>query len=307
MVHRSDCPRSLSLPRCAAARDAPRLLVSRRHIRRRAILRDARASRPADRRAAGPQVARRRPDGRPRVGPRVQTDAGVRQVDMLPALRDELLELKATSRRTGPNDLVFATSAANLMNASTIRNRVPAAAVKLADARLVKDGDVPLPERLTPHKLRDMFASVRVAIVVDPGSVMDQLGHTDPGFTLRVYRHGMRRDEASAKALRDSHGSPVNAGLSEDGHGWARPSDLSRVKRGRIDHGTVRRPCKCVEVRPRHRARSSADLRTGLLGLRRGVARGVNHENGGERRLGRHLPRVCRRVIEGSCGRSVTP
>jgi hypothetical protein len=31
---------------------------------------------------------------------------------------------------------------------------------------------------------------------------MDQLGHTDPGFTLRVYRHGMRRDAASKEKLR---------------------------------------------------------------------------------------------------------
>jgi integrase len=31
---------------------------------------------------------------------------------------------------------------------------------------------------------------------------MDQLGHTDPTFTLRVYRHGMRRDHASKAALR---------------------------------------------------------------------------------------------------------
>ncbi len=30
-----------------------------------------------------------------------------------------------------------------------------------------------------------------------------QLGHTDPAFTLRVYRHGMRRDEASKQALRE--------------------------------------------------------------------------------------------------------
>jgi hypothetical protein len=29
---------------------------------------------------------------------------------------------------------------------------------------------------------------------------MDQLGHTDPGFTLRVYRHGMRRDHAAKEA-----------------------------------------------------------------------------------------------------------
>ena len=32
---------------------------------------------------------------------------------------------------------------------------------------------------------------------------MDRLGHTDPSFTLRVYRHGMRRDAASRTALRE--------------------------------------------------------------------------------------------------------
>jgi integrase len=42
-----------------------------------------------------------------------------------------------------------------------------------------------------------------VALGLDPGSVMGQLGHTDPAFTLRVYRHGMRRDEASKDALRE--------------------------------------------------------------------------------------------------------
>lgn len=31
---------------------------------------------------------------------------------------------------------------------------------------------------------------------------MDQLGHTDPTFTLRVYRHGMRRDTESRAQLR---------------------------------------------------------------------------------------------------------
>jgi hypothetical protein len=31
---------------------------------------------------------------------------------------------------------------------------------------------------------------------------MDQLGHTDPGFTLRVYRHGMRRDHTTKEILR---------------------------------------------------------------------------------------------------------
>jgi integrase len=46
------------------------------------------------------------------------------------------------------------------------------------------------------------FASILVALGVDPGSVMDQLGHADPAFTLRIYRHGMRRDLAAKQRLR---------------------------------------------------------------------------------------------------------
>jgi integrase len=74
--------------------------------------------------------------------------------------------------------------------------------VAFANEKLTDAGDVPLPEGLAPHKLRHTFASILVALGVDPGSVMDQLGHADPGFTLRVYRHGMRRDGSARAHLR---------------------------------------------------------------------------------------------------------
>jgi hypothetical protein len=88
---------------------------------------------------------------------------------------------------------------------------------------------------------------------------MAQLGHTDPKFTLRIYTHGMRRqggdkqrlqalvegrvwapmgtgsavsgsEDVSAKTP-DNDETPVDAGASDDGRGWFRTSDLSRVKR----------------------------------------------------------------------------
>jgi integrase len=144
-----------------------------------------------------------------------KTDAGVRQVDMLPVLRDELLLLKASARCAAASDLVFGTSHSRSQSASNVRNRVLAPAVNRANERLAEDGEVPLPERLSPHKLRHTFASLLVALGVDPGSVMDQLGHTDPTFTLRVYRHGMRRDEGSKRALREL------VGLNGQPSGWA--------------------------------------------------------------------------------------
>ena len=113
-------------------------------------------------------------------------DAGVRPVDMRPSLRNELLSLKAGARKAEPNGLVFPTTTGHRDGPSNIRRRVLAPAVKRANERLTEVGEVPLPERLTPHKLRHTFASLLVALAVDPGSVMDELGHTDPAFTLGV-------------------------------------------------------------------------------------------------------------------------
>jgi integrase len=132
-----------------------------------------------------------------------KTDAGIREVDILPVLRDELLALKASARRElKPSDRVFPTSNGTRHGESNIRRRVLAPAIELANEHLAAAGEVPLREHLTPHKLRHTYASLLVALGVDPGSVMDQLGHTDPTFTFRVYRHGMRRDAASKAALR---------------------------------------------------------------------------------------------------------
>ncbi len=131
-----------------------------------------------------------------------KTDAGVRQIDLLPALHDELAAYKAQAPNTTPNGLVFTTAAGTELIQGNIRRRVLDKTVEKANEKLTEARDVPLPEGLTPHKLRHTFASILVALGVDPGSVMDQLGHTDPGFTLRVYRHGMRRDAASMEKLR---------------------------------------------------------------------------------------------------------
>ena len=54
----------------------------------------------------------------------------------------------------------------------------------------------------SPPKLRHTFASILVAIGKDPTYVMQQLGHTDPAFTLRVYSHMMRRSEEEREELK---------------------------------------------------------------------------------------------------------
>jgi integrase len=71
-------------------------------------------------------------------------------------------------------------------------------AIRRANERLSKRGMEPISERVTPHSLRRTYASMRAALRDDPVYIAEQLGHTDPGFTFRVYqRAAKRRDRLS--------------------------------------------------------------------------------------------------------------
>lgn len=140
-----------------------------------------------------------------------KTDAGVRRIDLLPVLASELRALRAKVKPES-DDRVFPTQEGGPMNASNVRNRILAKAVDRANEHLAEAEATPLPESLTPHKLRHTCASLLVAVGVDPGAVMDQLGHTDPTFTLRIYRHGMRRDPESKALLQGLVGAEQREG-----------------------------------------------------------------------------------------------
>ena len=97
---------------------------------------------------------------------------------------------------------VFATRQGRAPSKTTSAAGVFNAAVRRANENLERDGLVPLPDGLTPHKLRHTFASMLVAVGSDPVHVMSQLGHTDPAFSLRVYAHAMRHDGDERERLR---------------------------------------------------------------------------------------------------------
>jgi integrase len=188
-----------------------------------------------------------------------KTDAGVRRVDLLPALREELSAHKAQTRLGGADDYVFPTETGALQNPSNIRNRVLAKAIERADENLAERGATPLPEGLTPHSLRRTFISLLLALGEEVPYVMRQVGHTDPKVTLSIYAQVMFRGEGESERLRalveGSHWALLgteadsedfeppreavseiedpldDAGGSDDGRGWFRTSDLSRVKR----------------------------------------------------------------------------
>jgi integrase len=139
-----------------------------------------------------------------------KTDPGMRRVDVLPVLHDELATYKA-GVTAHPDGRVFPTSTGGPLNPSNVRNRILNPSIRRANKSLVKAGFVPLPEGLSPHPLRHTYTSLMVTLGKDPREIMDQLGHTDPGFTFRVYGHGMRRDQASKDRLRTLVGADAEA------------------------------------------------------------------------------------------------
>jgi integrase len=139
--------------------------------------------------------------GRLTVGS-AKTDAGVREVDIRPVLRDELLAYKAGRRRTDHDDLVFTTAARTPRDKDNVRSKVLEPVVARADELLAAAEAMPLPQGVTAHKLRHTFASILAALGVPMPNVMSELGHTDPAFTLRVYAHMMRRSDEEHERLR---------------------------------------------------------------------------------------------------------
>jgi integrase len=159
-------------------------------------------------------------NGRLRVR-RAKTAAGMREVDLLPILRDELLALKAASAPSSPEGHVMVTVTGRARDRHNLRQRVVTPAVKRANELLAERDANPLPAGLSPHKLRHTFASLLVALGNDHAYVMGQLGHTDPAFTLRVYTHMMRRSDGERERLKALvNGEPLT------------PPGLLRVTRG---------------------------------------------------------------------------
>jgi integrase len=130
-----------------------------------------------------------------------KTDAGVRIVNVVPVLRDELGAYRARLD-TAPDALVFGTAIGTRQTATNVRRRMLAKAAALADKQLAKDDAEPLPKHLTPHSLRRTFASLLFAIGETPSYVMAQMGHTTANLTLAIYARQMDRRDGEPERLR---------------------------------------------------------------------------------------------------------
>lgn len=131
-----------------------------------------------------------------------KTPAGTREVRMFPALRGHLLLDRDRRGRPGARELVFRTSRGGPRTKDNVRLRILLPVLALAEKLLESRGQASLPPGITPHSLRHTFTSLLFVIGEDPVSVMRQLGHTDPAFTLRAYAHSMSRDAGERERLR---------------------------------------------------------------------------------------------------------
>lgn len=122
-----------------------------------------------------------------------KTDAGVRQVDLPDALRQELTKRKLRTRRSNEGPM-FPNRNGQRQSVGNVERRMKTA-IRRANTRLAALDIRPIDEAVTPHSLRRLYASLRFALGDDPVYVAAQLGHTEPGFSMKVYASAVRRRE----------------------------------------------------------------------------------------------------------------
>jgi integrase len=125
---------------------------------------------------------------------RSKTAAGYREVDVIfAALHQDLAEHLARPTPHGEaRDLLVPSANGRRLSASNVRQRVLAKTVAEANG-LLRDRGVPEIVECTPHTLRRSYISLLLAAGCDPAYVQQQVGHTDPTLTLRIYQQLLKR------------------------------------------------------------------------------------------------------------------
>jgi integrase len=157
------------------------------------------------------QVRVHAPDGARFRIPDSKTEAGVRVVEMSPALVEVVVahidRLRRLGLPTGPDDFLLP----NLRGGPMTRQRVGQIihdAAQLAGERLAEKGVAPLPNT-TAHTLRRTYISIAlIANEFDVKFVMAQVGHADSKMTMDVYAQLEKR-------AKRSHGESFDRLVSE--------------------------------------------------------------------------------------------
>jgi integrase len=141
---------------------------------------------------------------------RLKTATARRDVVVMDALAAQLRRHHLASHYSTSSDPVFNTSSGTSISARNAGR----ALTRIAKKAGLRD--------VSPHALRHTFASLLIAQGRDPVFVADQLGHSSPAITLRVYAH-LFRAAKQAQAARDD----LEAAYGE-------------LLRGATSHGSIR-------------------------------------------------------------------
>jgi integrase len=140
------------------------------------------------------------PEGTPKyVFQAPKSAASIRDVDLSPALRKELIEfrMKCGNPKKG---LVFCSQDGTPLDPDNIISRDFAGALKKADAKRAEK-NLPETGHVRWHDLRHTFGSWKIEQGENPYYVMRQMGHSSIQVTFDVYGHLLkdRNPEAAAK------------------------------------------------------------------------------------------------------------
>jgi integrase len=135
-----------------------------------------------------------------------KTSAGIREVDLTPAVADELAILRANTPEATPADPVFASQRKRgaALDRSRVRQAILRPAVERANEMLRHQGIEPM-GHVTPYSLRRCLSALRYASGDDPVYVASQMGHTTSQLSMAVYARAVKR----AREAQQSHAAGV--------------------------------------------------------------------------------------------------
>jgi integrase len=119
----------------------------------------------------------------------------VREIDMIPWLREELLSFRAAVGTPNLATPVFPTRTGAPRTKDSLNRNVIRPVVRAADALRAERGLPPLPVAVTAHTFRRTFVTLMLEAGAPLTYVQDQVGHEDTKTTQEIYARVLRRQQ----------------------------------------------------------------------------------------------------------------
>jgi integrase len=99
-----------------------------------------------------------------------------------------------------------------------------------ADELLAKENRPSL-QAITPHSIRRTFISLMLAAGENPRDVMEWVGHADPGLTMSIYAHVLKRGPDAKRLARELVSFGDNVGRADKPPPRASLKPLTKTRR----------------------------------------------------------------------------